>query len=130
MQLYNFGLLFLGLVFNIVIILFVVISILLIYSLLMITTETKTFDIGVMRLIGLSSGDFIAMVFIQAVMFVIPSIVTAWVSSLPTLWWIFNRVFNTDLVSGSVSIVPGAIASVEAIGIGLLIPTLSAIVPI
>ena len=127
---YNFGLLFLGLVFNIVIILFVVISILLIYSLLMITTETKTFDIGVMRLIGLSSGDFIAMVFIQAVMFVIPSILTAWISSLPTLWLIFNRVFNTDLVSGSVSIVPGALASVEAIGIGLLIPTLSAIVPI
>jgi ABC-type antimicrobial peptide transport system permease subunit len=64
MQLYNFGLLFLGLVFNIVIILFIVISILLIYSLLMITTETKTFDIGVMRLIGLSSSGFIAMVFV------------------------------------------------------------------
>lgn len=98
MQLYNFGLLFLGLVFNIVIILFVVISILLIYSLLMITTETKTFDIGVMRLIGLSSGGFVAMIFVQAVMFVIPSIICAWISSLPTLWLIFNKVFNTDLV--------------------------------
>ena len=63
MQLYGFGLLFIGLIFNIVIILFVVISILLIYSLLMITTETKTFDIGIMRLVGLSSCGFIAMVF-------------------------------------------------------------------
>ena len=59
---YNFAILFIGLVFSIVIILFVVISILLIYSLLMITTETKTFDIGIMRLIGLSSSGFVTMV--------------------------------------------------------------------
>ncbi len=130
MQIYNFALLFLGLVFNIVIILFVIISILLIYSLLMITTETKTFDIGVMRLIGLSSGGFISMVFVQAVMFVIPSIVCAWVSSIPALWLLFNVFFDTDLTKGQVSYVPGALASFEAIGIGLLIPTLSAIIPI
>ena len=67
MQLYNFAILFIGLVFSIVIILFIVISILLIYSLLMITTETKTFDIGIMRLIGLSSSGFVAMIFTQAV---------------------------------------------------------------
>ena len=97
MQTYNFGLLFLGLVFNIMIILFVVISILLIYSLLMITTETKTFDIGVMRLIGLSSAGFISMIFVQAVMFVIPSIISAWICSMPTLWFIFNVAFDTDL---------------------------------
>ena len=61
MSLYNFAILFIGLVFGIVIILFVIISVLLIYSLLMITTETKTFDIGVMRLVGLSSSGFVAM---------------------------------------------------------------------
>ena len=63
MQIYNFAILFIGLVFSIVIILFIVISILLIYSLLMITTETKTFDVGIMRLVGLSSSGFVAMVF-------------------------------------------------------------------
>ena len=71
MQIYSFAILFMGLVFSIVIILFVVISVLLIYSLLMITTETKTFDIGIMRLVGLSSSGFVAMVFTQAVMFVL-----------------------------------------------------------
>ena len=59
---YNFAVLFIGLVFSIVIILFVVISVLLIYSLLMITIETKTFDIGIMRLVGLSSSGFVTMV--------------------------------------------------------------------
>ena len=63
-------------------------------------------------------------------MFVIPSIVLAWLSSLPSLWLIFYRVLDVDFVQGKPSIVPGALATVEAIGIGLLIPTLSAIVPI
>ena len=36
--------------------------ILLIYSLLMITTETKTFDTGVMRLLGLTSKGFVGMI--------------------------------------------------------------------
>ena len=63
-------------------------------------------------------------------MFVIPSVILAWISSLPSLWFIFYRVFDADLAQGKASIVPGALASVEAISIGLLIPTLSAIVPI
>lgn len=64
MQLYSIGILFIGLVFNILLIIFAMISVLLIYSLLMITTETKAFDTGVMRLLGLNSKGFIAMVFI------------------------------------------------------------------
>ena len=97
MQLYNFAILFIGLVFSIVIILFIVISILLIYSLLMITTETKTFDIGIMRLIGLSSSGFVAMIFTQAVMFVIPSILAAYVCSFPVLYLVFSEMFGSDL---------------------------------
>lgn len=89
MEVFNFAILFIGLVFSIVIILFVVISILLIYSLLMITTETKTFDIGIMRLIGLSSSGFVAMIFTQAIMFVIPSIICAYLCSFPSLYFIF-----------------------------------------
>jgi len=41
MEDYALAVLFIGLVFNIIIILFVIVSILLIYSLLMITVETK-----------------------------------------------------------------------------------------
>ena len=62
----------------------------------MITTETKTFDIGIMRLIGLSSSGFVAMIFTQAVMFVIPSILCAYICSFPTLLIIFNKMFKHD----------------------------------
>ena len=130
MQLYSSAILFIGLIFSIVLILFVVISILLIYSLLMITTETKTFDIGIMRLIGLSSSGFVAMVFTQAVMFVVPSILTAYICSFPCLYLIFRKLFGDDLSQGGASVVPSGMATFEAFGIGLLIPTLSAIIPI
>ena len=130
MNLYSFALLFIGLVFNILIIMFVIISVLLIYSLLMITTETKTFDTGIMRLLGLSSSGFVAMILTQAVMFVIPSIVLAYISAYPSLYFIFKKLFKNDFGDGGVSFVPGAVATVEAVGIGLLIPAISAIIPI
>ena len=130
MNLYSFALLFIGLVFNISLIMFVIISVLLIYSLLMITTETKTFDTGIMRLIGLSDSGFVAMILTQAIMFVIPSIICAYICSYPSLYFIFKKLFKNDLGDGGVSFVPGPIATLEAVGIGLLIPALSAIIPI
>jgi hypothetical protein len=47
MELLSYATLLLGLVFGIIVILFITISILLIYSLLMISVETKTFDTGI-----------------------------------------------------------------------------------
>ena len=54
--------LFIGLVANLVVILFVIIAVLLIYSLLMISIEKKTFEFGVMRLAGLSKNGLIALI--------------------------------------------------------------------
>ena len=54
MQVFSNAILFFGLIFDIIVLLFVVLSILLIYSLLMISVETKTFEFGVMRMVGLS----------------------------------------------------------------------------
>ena len=91
MQITSYATLMIGLIFDIMLILFVAISVLLIYSLLMINIETKTFEIGIMRLTGLSSGGFIAMVTIQAVMFVLPSIISALACVLPVMWAIFSK---------------------------------------
>ena len=64
MQLLSYATLLLGLVFGIIAILFIVISILLIYSLLMISVETKTFENGVLRLVGLSQYNVVSMIII------------------------------------------------------------------
>ena len=63
-------------------------------------------------------------------MFVIPSIICAYVCSYPALYFIFLKLFDNDLSKGEVSIVPSPIATLEAIAVGLLIPLLSAIIPI
>ena len=97
MQITSYATLMIGLIFDIMLILFVAISVLLIYSLLMINIETKTFEIGIMRLTGLSSGGFIAMVAIQAIMFVLPSIISALACVLPVMWVIFSKLQGTKV---------------------------------
>jgi len=54
MQGYQYQVMFIGLIFDVIIILFVIFSILLIYSLLLISVETKALDIGIMRMVGLN----------------------------------------------------------------------------
>ena len=63
-------------------------------------------------------------------MLVFPSILAAYVCSFPTLYLIFWRMFNHDLSKGEASCVPSGMATAEAISVGLLIPFLSAIIPI
>ena len=62
MVLYDYALLFIGLIFDILLIIFIVVAVLLIYSLLLISVETKTFDFGVMRLVGLTKLGFISLI--------------------------------------------------------------------
>ena len=82
--------LYIGLVANLVVILFVIIAVLLIYSLLMISVEKKTFEFGVMRLAGLSKNGLIALICIQAVLFVLPAIVLAFLLSFPILAGLYH----------------------------------------
>ena len=87
---YAMMILYIGLVANLVVILFVIIAVLLIYSLLMISVEKKTFEFGVMRLAGLSKNGLIAFICIQAVLFVLPAIVLAFLLSFPILAGLYH----------------------------------------
>lgn len=59
---YSYATLFIGLIFNILLLIFIIVSCLLVYSLLLISVETKKFEIGVMRLVGLTKGGFVGMI--------------------------------------------------------------------
>jgi len=96
MKLSSTASLLLGLLFGIIVILFVVISILLIYSLLMISVETKTFQNGVLRLIGLNKTNCISMILIQSFLFVIPSIICGYIASIPALSYIYTFLFKGE----------------------------------
>lgn len=61
-QVLEMGILIVGLIFTLVKSLFIIISVLIIFSLLMVSVESKTFEIGVMRMVGLEKVGIIALV--------------------------------------------------------------------
>ena len=125
---YSISILFLGLIFDLITLLFASISVLLIYSLLMISIETKSFEIGVMRMVGLKNNNLILMVLIQSALFVAPALIFGFLMSLPSLFAI-SLVFKS-LINLEIDITPSSNAMVYAFVIGLLIPILSSIIPI
>ena len=97
MQSYSNAILMLGLIFDIIILLFIILSVLLIYSLLMINVESKTFEFGVMRMVGLSKTGIISMVLLQSFMFVLPSVLAGFMLSSPTLAQLYKVLFDADM---------------------------------
>jgi hypothetical protein len=65
--------LFLGLILNVIIFILLFLSVLLIYSLLMVSVETRTFEMGILRMVGMSRIGIIHMLFIQAFSYSIPA---------------------------------------------------------
>lgn len=123
------GVLFLGLIFDIIILLFVIIAILLIYSLLMISIESKSFEIGVMRMVGLSKGGIIMMIFVQAAVFVLPAIIFGLILSAPALKGLYAYMFSDD-VNLKKDYMPNKYAVLQALFLGFVIPFASSILPI
>ena len=64
LEVYNYAVMFIGLIFMVLLFIFVIVATLLIYSLLLISVETKLFEFGVMRLVGLTKKGFVGMVLI------------------------------------------------------------------
>lgn len=82
---FTMSVLFLGLIFDLIVMLLVIISVLLIYSLLLQNIETKSFEIGVQRMVGLSKTGLIFMVFVQSGLFVLPAVFMGFTLSIPCL---------------------------------------------
>lgn len=127
LELFSQATMFLGLIFDVVTFLFVVLSVLLIYSLLMISVEGKSFEFGVLRMAGLSQSGIVTLVLTQAFLFVIPSVIVGFGLAISNL-----RGLNATLFPGDedASAFPDGYAVVQALAMGILIPLLSSIVPI
>jgi ABC-type antimicrobial peptide transport system permease subunit len=129
MQLFSLGILFFHLIFDIVEMIFILISVLLIYSLLLIRLESKTLETGIMRMVGLSKSGIVLMIFLQCVMFVLPAIILGFILCFPSLALAYSYIFNAS-ASMAFPPVPTWWAVCIAIMVGLLIPFLSSIIPI
>ena len=94
---YSYAVLFIGLIFDILLIVFVLVAILLIYSLLMISVETKTQEIGILRVLGLTKIGLVSMILTQACMFVFPAVVLGFITAFPIIYLLYSTVFSSSL---------------------------------
>eukprot|EP00158_Paraphelidium_tribonemae_P009260 Partr_v1_DN28816_c1_g1_i1_m33460 putative FtsX-like permease family len=119
---------FLNLIFSLVIVMMGGLSIFLIYSLLMVSVETRTFEMGVFRMIGLTKNGLVLMIMIQALMYAVPG----WGLGLlgGQLTWIFVRGILETLLKTDIGafLVPSAISTSTVIG--LVVPIFAAVLPI
>jgi ABC-type antimicrobial peptide transport system permease subunit len=95
----------------------------------MITVEHKTFESGIMRLIGLTKAGYVSSIFMQASLFVLPSIVCAFLASAPALYYLFKKLISSE-ISTFILPIPSLEACLIGLFLGLCIPAISSIVPI
>ena len=119
---------FLQLIFNLVMLLLFLISVLLIYSLLMLSVESKSFELGVMRMVGLSKINVIMLVIFQSFMFVIPSIISGFITSFILLQ--VAKFYAETVLHMDFEAVPNLVSILQALFLSTLIPLISSIMPI
>lgn len=119
---------FLQLIFNLVMLLLFMISVLLIYSLLMLSVESKSFELGVMRMVGLSKVNVIVLVIFQAFTFVVPSIITGFATSFILLQ--MAKIYAETHMQMDFDAIPKLWSIMQALVLSTAIPLLSSIMPI
>ena len=124
----HFSVTFLQLIFNLVMLLLFSISVLLIYSLLMLSVESKSFDFGVMRMVGLSQKSIIFLVIMQSFLFVIPSIIAGFTVSLTFLQGC--KYYADVYMQMDFDATPKIASILQALILGTAIPLISSIMPI
>lgn len=125
---FRFLSLFLGLIITIIITILSILSIILIYSLLLINVETRTFELGVLRLMGMSKMGIIIIVLLKSFSYSLPG----WLFGL--IFGQLSYLFISQLLSYYLEIQLNYFLSIKSILIssliGLIIPILSSILPI
>ncbi|KRX00113.1 hypothetical protein PPERSA_07220 [Pseudocohnilembus persalinus] len=124
----RYGQMFLGIMLNMIIFILFILSLLLLYNLLLVSIETKTFELGVLRTLGLNKIGIVSLIIVQALSYVIPALIVGLLLSLVGLHFTSNALESS--LGVSLSIIPTFNAFFYAIGVGILIPLFSSIVPI
>ena len=82
-----------------------------------------------MRLVGLSKKNFVAMIFVQSYLFVLPAVLLGFSLYYPVIKLIFSSAFSEDM-GYMPDCAPSVDSITQALLLGLIIPALSAIIPI
>jgi len=119
--------LFLGLAMNIVVAVLMVLSVALIYSLLLVDVETRTHEMGIVRMLGATRGGVVAVVVFQALLYAVPACLAGTLVSHLTLVWLLEQLQEQTRIEIDRGLDPTAVA--QAWLLGLVMPTVACILP-
>ena len=100
MNRYKYGTTLLNLILNLILLAIFGLSLILIHSLLLITTETHSFEFGILRLVGNTKKSIIIIIFLECIYFSIPAFILALIAShfiLDKINEIIKQELNSDL---------------------------------
>ena len=125
---YKYGTTLLNLILNIILLGIFGLSLILIHSLLLITTETNSFELGILRLVGNSKKNIILIIIFQCICFCIPAFIIALIFSL----LILNRINGLikDELNTNLNISITFSSFILAFLLNFLAPIIAAIFPI
>lgn len=86
----RFAGMFLGIVLNLIIFVLFMLSVMLLYNLLLVSVETKTYELGVLRVLGLNKLGVVSLILVQSLSYVIPAVIFGFVLSVPLLGMVSN----------------------------------------
>ncbi|KAL4454907.1 hypothetical protein ABPG74_006289 [Tetrahymena malaccensis] len=124
----RFAGMFLGIVLNLIIFVLFILSVMLLYNLLLVSVETKTYELGVLRVLGLNKIGVIQLIIIQSLSFVLPAVIFGFFLTIPLLMIVSDQLESA--VGALISIYPTKNAIIFGLCLGVLIPLVSSIIPI
>ena len=128
LKIYRYISMFFGLMLNIILFILMFLSVLLIYSLLSVSVERRTYSFGILRMVGMLSRDVMQMIILQPILSAIPAIgVGLFLAMLGTQF--ASSIFE-DLTGIPLKVGLEFYSSCLAITCGLAIPILASILPI
>jgi ABC-type antimicrobial peptide transport system permease subunit len=77
--------LFLGIILNIIVFILFLLSLVLLYNLLLVSIETKTFELAVLRVQGLNKVGIISLILVQSSFYVFPAVLIGILLAIPIL---------------------------------------------
>lgn len=122
------GILVISLIFRVIKTSLAGISVLIIYSLLIVSVESKNFEFAVIRMVGLSKSGIIGLIIAQSFVYVVPAVLCAF--SLCTYILIRAKSYFSEVYKIEIEAFPDFFSTAQALFIGVVIPLISSILPI
>eukprot|EP01083_Nonionella_stella_P097731 274723_1 len=124
----RYGALFFQLILDIILLTLVILSIMLLYSLLVVSVDTRTFQLGILRMIGMTRRSLIKLLIHQSLTYSLPSWIFGIIISEIAIFYLLSQF--SDLVGYHLDPIISLSGIVRATAVGILIPLISSILPI